>query len=80
MNNFTEEFLAFCRSKPAKEWYSPYQGDHCALAQFGFRGVYRSNAEERGIPSQVFSAAIAGDNTFGALTARLEALAEQVPA
>lgn len=73
-----EEFLRFCREKPANERYNACVDDGCALAQFGFPGVHERTRKDFGISRPVFVAIFgesqnfAVSHTFGALADRLE--------
>jgi hypothetical protein len=77
--SLTEEFLAFCRSKPAEEVYDFTDPEGCAVAQFGYPGLPSSDIDAK-FGAEFANTLASLPNTFGALTARLEALAEQVPA
>lgn len=70
-----EAFEAFCRSKPADEKYEASDSRRCALARFGFPDVLSCDLDERGIPSEVYTAAIGfSPFTFSALADRLAKL------
>lgn len=66
-------FLEFCRSRPVDESYC-LCADRCALAQFGCPGVTDGNAAPGTPLADALEVALTGVMTFGALTARLEAL------
>ena len=75
-----EQFIAFCRSKPADEAYDPRHINSCALGQFGIVGA-RHECLAAGVPGQVYDAAVyrtatwpspSDYFTFGALLSRLE--------
>lgn len=72
----TQDFLKFCRSKPAYEAYNPSNSNSCALAQFGKPLLSHYTCTRYGVPLQVYEAAVHGKGpfTFGALAKRLEAL------
>lgn len=84
IENFSSEFLAFCRNKPAGEAYNSGSGSKCALGQFvaskGFHGWfiggYSSDdtyGPEAIYPDECWNAALTYPVTFGALVQRLEA-------
>lgn len=79
MLSLTQQFLAWCRSKPADEEYDPCDWDACALGQFGIRASIFS-CEALGIPTGIYKAAAwRGPFTFGSLAERVERqLVEQV--
>jgi hypothetical protein len=89
--DLTNQFLAFCKAKPADEAYEYDDDQSCAFAQFlgaehpgykslgGFSWQDREGADHR-IPSELLwpsPAALVANTTFGALTARLEAALSQ---
>lgn len=81
MQSLTDQFLTFCRSKPADETYSFWSLDRCACAQFaealgwpGYNDANKSQRELRAAIGQKWNLlAFPEPRTFGALADRLEA-------
>lgn len=81
MKSLAEQFLDFCRSKPADETYNIDRADVCAFAQFA-EAIGLPNPERRDladVPEPIRGALYPTDDTesmfvgtFGALATRLE--------
>lgn len=73
MQSLTQQFIAFCRSKPADEEYDFWDCEHCAVYQFlgqSFGSI--SSQMYLRVSAATYEAAAYEPYTFGALTDRLE--------
>lgn len=75
MQSLIQQFIEFCRSKPADEAYNFIDADICAFAQFGdhIGADFRGKSIPVALLEPILADGQADSWTFGALAERLSA-------